>query len=167
MLFHLIVPNSPVRKLRINGFTIRRHNPFSNVTIPCSPTIYVDSQGRDVTTYNSPLHSWMAKTIKTSSTLNKRPREEGLLGILKETQKAASTKGNMWTLWKSWFEQTIYKEAFLQKGKLSINWIWDAIKKLLILLVVGIGRVGGRGKREGIWGYMYMYSWFTLLYSRN
>ena len=22
-------------------------------------------------------------------------------------------------------------------------------------------------KREGIWGYMYMYSWFTLWYSRN
>ena len=22
----------------------------------------------------------------------------------------------------------------------------------------GIGRVGGRHKREGIWGYMYMYS---------
>ena len=27
----------------------------------------------------------------------------------------------------------------------------------------GIGRVGGRRKREEIWGYMYMYSWFTLL----
>ena len=27
--------------------------------------------------------------------------------------------------------------------------------------------VGGRHKREEIWGYMYMYSWFTLLYSRN
>ena len=32
---------------------------------------------------------------------------------------------------------------------------------------VGIWRVGGRCKTEGIWGYMYMYSWFTLLYSRN
>ena len=27
--------------------------------------------------------------------------------------------------------------------------------------------VGGRRKREGIWGYMCTYSWFTLLYSRN
>ena len=27
----------------------------------------------------------------------------------------------------------------------------------------GIGRVGGRCKREEIWEYMYMYSWFTLL----
>ena len=27
----------------------------------------------------------------------------------------------------------------------------------------GIGRVGGRCKREEIWGHMYMYSWFTLL----
>ena len=31
----------------------------------------------------------------------------------------------------------------------------------------GIGRVGGRRKREEIWGYMYAYGWFTLLYSRN
>ena len=28
-------------------------------------------------------------------------------------------------------------------------------------------REGGRRKREGIWGYMYMYSWFTLLHSRK
>ena len=27
--------------------------------------------------------------------------------------------------------------------------------------------MGGRRQREEIWGYMYMYSWFTLLYSRN
>ena len=31
----------------------------------------------------------------------------------------------------------------------------------------GIGRVGGRRKTEEKWGYMYMYSWFMLLYSRN
>lgn len=89
MLFHLIVPNSPVRKLRLKGFTIRLHNPFSNVTIPCSPTIYVDSRGRDVTTYNSPLHSWIAQTIKTSSTLNKRPREGGAAGDSKRDSESS------------------------------------------------------------------------------
>ena len=31
----------------------------------------------------------------------------------------------------------------------------------------GIGRMGGKRKREEIWGYMCTYSWFTLLYSRN
>ena len=31
----------------------------------------------------------------------------------------------------------------------------------------GIGRVGGRRKSKGIWGYMYMYGRFTLFYSRN
>ena len=30
-----------------------------------------------------------------------------------------------------------------------------------------LGRVGGRCKREGIWGYLYTYSWFSVLYSRN
>ena len=30
-----------------------------------------------------------------------------------------------------------------------------------------VGRVGGRRGREEKWEYMYMYSWFPLLYSRN
>ena len=32
-------------------------------------------QGRNVTTFHSPLHGWMAQTTKTSSSLNKKPRE--------------------------------------------------------------------------------------------
>ena len=33
-----------------------------------------------------------------------------------------------------------------------------SVKQLRNTGRAGIGRVGGRGKREKIWGYMYMYS---------
>lgn len=137
MLFHFIVCKRPMRKLKLERLW-SDPQPIPRVpNPPCSPSVHADYQGRDVTTWNSPLHSWMTPTIKTSSSFNKRPREGEQLEVRQEAQRAASAKRNMWVLLKSWFEQTSYKKSFLTQGKLSSDWVWDDIKMLFLIWLLG------------------------------
>lgn len=103
MLFHLTVRNSLWGNGGWRGLQ-SDSTAHSQSNQPHPHPAYVDSEGSNVTTWNSPHHSWMTLTMKTSSSLNQRLRGAKLLRITKEAQRATSTKCNMWTSLKSWFE---------------------------------------------------------------
>ena len=77
--------------------------------------------------------------------------------------------GGNWFLPPVWGHSSSSVRVQLPQGKTSDHGShgWNISNCRNKIQFSGIGRVGGRLKREGIWGYMYTYSWFTLLYSRN
>ena len=71
--------------------------------------------------------------------LKQRAQGKGVLGFTKEAQRATPTKRHMWTLLKSWCEQTIYKKIFFSSFFFLFSfssWYWHLPSAFFIQLEI-------------------------------